>query len=246
MATPYSSYRQIVCFLCISQTLLVGGERIVQAQSTVGVENRLPERLVFQESFQPPKDPEPKKTSSSGSRDGLRCSPNEQPIQPLMPKRNYGLTFEEHPPVFVYLPKTSAKQVELSIRDEAGTYQESAFLPITNSGKIVHFSLPPDKSPLTIGKNYQWFLVVVCGTTAQPDDPTFQGWVQPVARTDKVAKELSQKPPIWQAQWYGERGYWYDMLIAIEQAQNANSNNPQLITLLQEFWKSVGLKFGHW
>ncbi|MGH2415577.1 MAG: DUF928 domain-containing protein, partial [Microcystaceae cyanobacterium] len=146
--------------------------------------------------------------------------------------------------VFIYLPKTLAKRVVLTFRDEAGKYYERAFFPITARGEIVSFTLPKKKPSLTIGRNYQWSLVVVCEDTVQPDDPTFKGWVQRVERTDKVDRLLSQKTAIWQAQWYGERGYWDEMLMALEEAQKADSSNVQLTALWREFWQSVGLDTG--
>jgi len=56
----------------------------------------------------------------------------------------------------------------LSFRDEAGKDYQRAFLPINANG-IVSFSLPEDKPALSIGKNHQWSLVVVCGDTLQPE-----------------------------------------------------------------------------
>ncbi len=90
----------------------------------------------------------------------------------------------------------------LTFQDEAGEYDERAFLPITNGAGIVSFTLPAQKSPLAVGKNYQWSLVVVCGETVQPDAPIFRGWVQRVARTSELESELGQKSVIEQAVLY--------------------------------------------
>lgn len=201
----------------------------------------LPDVIVFNETLEPPGEPEPKgNTSGAGSRDGLRCSPNEKSIRPLMPKNNFGLTLAQHPAISIYLPKTSAKSVALTFKNETGNHYERIFLPITTSGRIVSFSLSKENSPLVVGNNYQWSLVVVCGKTIQPDDPTFKGWVQRVAKTSRMAKELNSKTPIWQAKWYGERGYWYDMLRAMEEAKKAQPQNAQLTALVQKFWESMG------
>ncbi|MEM7712293.1 MAG: DUF928 domain-containing protein [Cyanobacteria bacterium P01_A01_bin.68] len=198
----------------------------VQAQSRLGKNGNSYEKdIVFVESFQPPGDPEPKDTKGSGSRDGSKCSAQEKAIKPLMPKRNYGLTLQKLPSIFIRLPKTKAKQVMLSFQDERGKYYQRAFLPITSHG-IVSFSLPEDKPALNIGKNYQWSLVVVCGNTVQPDDPTFIGWVQRVERTSQIQRELNGKSAVEKAKWYAKRGYWYEMLSEIEQARK---NQPQSI-----------------
>ncbi len=192
-----------------------------KAQSKLGNKvNPLSEKIVFSETFEPPGEPEPKDTKGSGSRDGKKCFPNEHKIKPLMPKRNFGLTFQKLPPVFIHLPKTKAKRVMLSFRDETGKYYQRTFLPITSSG-VVRFTLPEDKPPLSVGKNYQWSLVVVCGNTVQPDDPTFAGWVQRVEFTQELERELIGKSAIAKAKWFASRGYWYEMLDEIKKARNS-------------------------
>lgn len=192
----------------------------VQAKSNLIQATNLSKQLIFQESFDPPGSGQPPKTASGGSRDGRKCFPNESPIQPLMPAGNFGLTFYEHPPVFVRLPKTSAQKVILTFRDEAGKYTEHTVLPISRDNDIVSFALP-NGTPLTIGKNYQWILAVVCGENGQPDDPVFTGWVQRVNQPAELRQELNRKSPLEQAQWYGAQGYWYDMLNVLVQEQRS-------------------------
>lgn len=227
--------------IALSLNILAGGLFTLAQSELLLSSKKVPNEVVFQEVFNPPGEPKPKTTSGAGSRDIQRCSLDEAPIKPLMPKSNFGLTFEEHPSVFINLRKTSAKRVIVALRDKTGQYYERAFLPITTNGEIVSFKLPTEKSPLMIGKNYQWSLVVVCGNKVEPDDPTFSGWVQRVAKTPQMDKELVNKPPIWRAKWYGERGYWYEMLMAIEEAKKTQPNNPQFNALLQKFWQSMDL-----
>lgn len=228
--------------ICLFLTLLTLG-LTTPVRSEYGAERtNLPEFIVFRGNFDPPGDPEPKGgTSGAGSRDGSRCSSSEKPIKSLMPERNFGLTFKERPPVFIYLPKTSAKKALLIFRDEVGKYYERALLPITNSGGIISFNLPQEKPPLSLGKNYQWSLVVICGNNVQPDDPTFHGWVQRVAINSKIDSELINQTPIWRAKWYAERGYWYEMLMSMDEATKAGSKSTQLTALLQKFWRSMGV-----
>lgn len=201
----------------------------------------LAQQIVFQESFDPPGDGEPDDTASAGSRNGLKCSQDEQSIQPLMPKRNYGLTLQERPSIFVYLGNTSARKVLLTFQDEAGQSYERVFLRIGERAGIVSFSLPDDKTALAVGKNYQWSLVVLCGETAKPDDPMFKGWVQRVAKTAELEREIKQKTTIEQAALYGAKGYWYDMLALMVQEQRSHPEDRKLIGLWQNLLESVGL-----
>lgn len=228
-------------FLVLS--LSVGILLALPAQAESKLENKsasLPKQLVFQENFNPPGDGKPKDTSSGGSRDGLRCSQNEQSIQPLMPKRNYGLTLSERPAIFVYIPETSARKIVLAFRAETGDYKR-AFLPITTRAGIVSFTLPDQESPLAVGKNYQWSVVVVCGETVQPDDPVVSGWVQRVARSPQIESELRQKTAIEQAMWYSANGYWYDLLKVMKQVRRSHPHDAKLTVLWHDLLKSVGL-----
>ncbi len=242
MAMMNYSHLFKILTLGISLELLLVLGLSAQAQSQLESKSAsLSQQIVFDKDFDPPGDGSPKDTSGAGSRDGLKCSQDEQPIRPLMPQRNYGLTLEERPSIFFDLSKTSAKQVVLTFRDEAGNSYERAYLPITDRTGIVSFTLPKEKPPLTVGKNYQWFLVVVCGETVQPDDPVFKGWVQRVARTSALERELGQKSAIEQAAWYGTKGYWYDLLRVVAQARRSHPNDVNLATMWRELLESEGL-----
>lgn len=222
----------------LSVLFSLSGSLLTQANSNLKFQTTNPPRLIFQENFDPPGSDQPPKTSGAGSRDGKKCSVDESTIKPLMPERNLGLTFYERPPVFIRLPRTSAHKVVLAFRDQAGEYTEYAVLPISKNGDVVSFALPNDKTPLTVGKNYQWILVVVCGESGQPDDPVFSGWVQRVDQPAALRQELSRKTPLQQAQWYGAHGYWYDMLNVIVQERRSHPNDATIAALWQDFLDS--------
>ncbi len=224
-------FKFLVLSLCL-QALLAPGLAAL-AQSKLETKRALSEGIVFQDNFDPPGDGKPKGSSGAGSRDALKCPEDAQPIRALMPKRNYGLTLAERPTIFVHLPKTSAQQVVLMFQDQARKYYQRAFLPITTRAGIVSFTLPNDKPPLAVGKNYQWSLILVCGKTVQPDDPVVSGWVQRVAKTAKLDSQLQQKSVIEQARWYGAKGYWYDMVNTIVQARRSHPYDVKLAQIWQ-------------
>ena len=62
-----------------------------------------------------------------------------------MPKGNFGLTSKQQPNIYLYLARTSAKQVVMAIQDEAGTTYARAFLPIETYYNIARFTLPKNK-----------------------------------------------------------------------------------------------------
>ncbi|MFL9453855.1 hypothetical protein AB0758_22470 [Tolypothrix bouteillei VB521301_2] len=62
--------------------ILLGLSFATFSQTKLGFSNNnLQKHILFQESFEPPGDGEPKDTSGAGSRKGLRYTQNEQPIQ---------------------------------------------------------------------------------------------------------------------------------------------------------------------
>lgn len=229
-------------FFTLSVTFFVALGLPAQARSeSTNRSSNSQDRMIFQETFSPPGDDQPDDSSGAGSRDGLKCSPDQQPIQPLMPKRNYGLTLKERPSIFIYLPNTSARQMVLTFQDQGGKFYERAFFPIPARAGIVSITLPDDKLPLTVGKNYQWSLAIVCGETIQPDDPVFKGWVQRVARSPELDREIESKSIIEQAVWYGAKGYWYDMLETMVQELRLHPNDAKLNVLWRDLLESVGL-----
>ncbi|MDB9527526.1 DUF928 domain-containing protein [Oscillatoria sp. CS-180] len=190
--------------------------------------------IVFNSDFEPPGTGQPRDTSGAGSRDGNRCSASEDPIQAFMPDLNFGLTLAEQPTIFVEIPETTAQQVVLTLRDESGSYYERAFLPIAEQDGISSFTLPEQTPPLTPGHNYQWHVVLVCGETVQPDDPVLTGWVQRVELTADQAQELSaQTSLLEQAQWYAERGYWYEFVGVLVDEAIAEPTDLELQNFLQ-------------
>lgn len=227
---------RIVCSLPLFKLLSVGFlvqflglTSFAQASSLTTLASRSTvSPIAFETSFIPPGDGEPPDTQGAGTRSNGRCAGDTQAIQPLMPDRNYGLTLEERPAIFVKLPATSARQAVLVFQDEAGTTYERAFLPLPEAAgkteQIVQFRLPEDKAPLAIGKNYRWWLVMMCGETVQPDDPVFTGWVQRVERTTAIRQALAQQDTLQQLRWYGDRGYWYDLLGVLFEAEKTSPN----------------------
>lgn len=197
--------------------------------------------VVFEENFEPPGEGYPDDTAGAGSRDGVRCAASEPAMRAIVPPRNYGLTLEEHPRVFVYMPETTAQQVLLAFKDESGDYYQRALLPIAEVADIVSFRLPEDAPPLSVGKNYQWVLTVICGTTPTPDDPVFSGWVQRVEQTAEVEKGLAGKPAEEQAQWYGERGYWYDLVASLVQARQTHPEDARIHAQWESLLELAGL-----
>lgn len=189
--------------------------------------------IIFHENFDPPGDDAPDRTVGAGSRTDTACPGDIGELRSHMPARNYGLTLQSHPGVYVQLPTTTAQQVVLAFRNESGTHYERAFLPLPTkqtaaigdhpavsnqtatqasaltSGNLVRFALPDQTTPLIVGENYQWILALVCGDTVQPDDPILTGWVQ------RTAANVPSINSAAQIRWFAQNGYWYEFLDAL-------------------------------
>jgi len=131
--------------------------------------------------FKPPKDGTPDDTAGAGSRNGGRCAEDElveglSGFKAIVP--SYSQTISERPIFSVYIPKTVAKRIFLSLRDanESYYYQTTIALPIS-PGEFT-FQLPEDAPKMESNKEYTWFLGLVCEQNFDPNDPMLQGVIR--------------------------------------------------------------------
>ncbi|KYC35312.1 hypothetical protein WA1_09190 [Scytonema hofmannii PCC 7110] len=242
--------RQLINLIIVGLFLLGTEPAIAQSIANSSAKTN---RLISQVRFKPPPNQgKPKKTSGAGTRRDWLCpqdvtlttSSNISLDQPsaiaLVPNNtNYGLTLAERPTFLVYLPQTSAKQVVLSLMEEGTKHHSQTFFPITGESGVIAVTIPNNSPPLSVGKNYQWALVLVCGEKPSPNDPTIASWVSRVALPQPPT---SQKTPLEQANWYSEKGIWYDALTALAQAKKAQPNNKAITDIWTDFLKSTGLE----
>jgi hypothetical protein len=101
-----------------------------------------------------------------------------------------------------------------------GHSSQMQFPEVLPETRLVSFQLPPFSPPLKTGQRYRWSIVVVCGASVEPDDPTFTGWIEPQAPTLAIRQTLATLSPQEKLAWYGQNGYWYDLVqAAIELSQ---------------------------
>jgi hypothetical protein len=229
---------------------LIGSEPTI-AQSIVPRLTNLNDSIAKVSFKPPPNDGKPDNTLGAGSRNDWRCqqtakspantSANTPPLMALVPPTtNYGLTLAERPTLLVYLPKTSAKQVVLSIREEGTHHHSQTLFSTTGESGIFQFK-PPDTSPaLEIGKNYQWAVVLVCGEKPGPNDPAIVTWIRRVNPSSLHSAQIDRKTALEKAMWYGKQGIWYDTLATLTQARQAQPDNKALIGIWIEFLQSEG------
>ncbi len=185
--------------------------------------------------FQPPPEEEqPESTEGAASRQNQQCdrdlvhsqqkeyTPHPLNLTAIVPDSNYGLTVAERPDFWVYLPKTSAKQAILSIREEGKIPHWQQSIPLTGEAGIMGITLSKDAPTLEVGKSYQWALVLVCGDKPNPNDPVVAAWIKRVSESPAMSYQLPSKTKLEQAAWYAKEGIWYDALsILIEEKKSS-------------------------
>lgn len=222
-----------------SQTV---GEDTNQVPQPYIAEDLHPEPKVL---FKPTGTGEPPTTRGAGSRNDRACSQDNitQPLTltALVPSDNFGLTWSERPTLWVYLPKTSARQIVLSIREDNSRSHSQRFLSITGEAGILGIQLDQNAPVLAVGKSYQWAVVLVCGDRPSPNDPFVTAWIQ---RVVPGAVFSQQQSTVERAARYGEQGVWYDALSALVEARRSHPNDSTLTKIWTDFLAqpNVGLE----
>ncbi|MCG9891021.1 MAG: DUF928 domain-containing protein [Thermosynechococcaceae cyanobacterium MS004] len=168
-------------------------------------------------------------------------------LRALIPSGNQGLTVAAHPSFWIYLPKTTASQVVLSIREEGGAQLSQTFFDLAQQSGVVSLALPETTPALEVGKTYQWAAVLVCGEQPSPNDPVVVSWVRRVAPThsvlfNNISEDSAVDNAVEQAQAYGQQGIWFDALTTLAQARRSQPHRPELVTAWTDFLTSAGLE----
>jgi hypothetical protein len=191
----------------------------------------------------PPSDGSPGKTRGSGSRDNQHCPQDRfQPgpsFSALVPPNRAGITWSDRPTLWVYLPKTSARQMILILKEKDGPSQHSQKVPITGESGIVGISLAENAAPLSIDKTYQWAVVLMCKNRLTPNDPFVQSSI-----TRKRSAPIQVSGLLEQAAEYSKQGVWHDALTTLAQARQAQPQDKTLQRIWQDFLKQPAVGLG--
>lgn len=179
-------------------------------------------------SFRPPGDAAPSNTASGGTR-----NPDIPAMTPVLPQNHYGRTVSGRPTFFVFVPPTTSREVFFSIQDENRNHHYQTTLSIKSGGGIVGVTLPAEAPELEMGKNYQWFFVLLPpGGTLRPDSYGVRGWVK---RVEIPAVGGGNLGPMQLANLYASNGIWYD---TVERLVAAKTSQPGDATITNE-WKDL-------
>jgi Domain of Unknown Function (DUF928) len=156
----------------------------------------------------------------------------------------WGLTTNEHPTLWVYIPYSSAliSRIDFILRSGDNpanpiVYQTSIQAP--KRAGIVNFSLPKTSTPLAIDKLYQWEVKLTM--KSQPTEQ-ITGWIQRANINSNLSDRIKQSNPSQQADLYAENGFWYDALSTLAILRRDFPTDPAIKENWQTMLKSVNLE----
>jgi hypothetical protein len=194
-------------------------------------------------SVKPPVKDGPGGRTSGGSRPGDCLGRNS--ITALIPSaQTKGLTTDQYPTFFFYVPPTAAKTAEFVLQNENKQQVYRTKLRLTGQPGVASFKLPAvATSGLATGKNYRWFFSVICDEAA-PDksgNPFVMGWMQRVNPSPALVRQLQQASPRDRVALYQQSGFWYEAVSTLAQLRRSHPRDAALATDWANLLKSAGL-----
>lgn len=192
----------------------------------------------------------PGRRVGGGTRGETCVTDSSIPLTALVPANNLGLTTEEYPQFFWFMPKVSARMAEFTLYDVDEELLNrkliyKTMLPLSPTGGVTHLKLTPDKltpdnkklPPLNVGQTYRWSVAVVCNPKNRESDLVVDGWIRRVQPESRIREQLQQGGLRDRAIASARNGIWYDALSTVSQLQCSNPNE----TVWQNLLESVGL-----
>ncbi|WYL97575.1 MAG: DUF928 domain-containing protein [Gloeotrichia echinulata IR180] len=156
---------------------------------------------------------------SAGGATRSQCSQLEtKNLIALVPQSNEGLTTEEHPKFWFYVPFGKSSQsppAQLRLLDEQkkSVLSKPLELSLPDKEGIVYFSLPSTEKPLSVDQRYNWYFTITCvneqGTQTKID---VHGWIKRVDLDSSLAERLKNTKPEDKYIPYLENNIWYEAL----------------------------------
>lgn len=201
----------------------------------------------LKQSNPPPPPNNPGSSSAGGRRDSTACpqdaiaATTAPGLTALSPTTKPGITLAERPTLLVFVPKTSAKIAEFSLRDRKGSGVYRTTLALTNTPGIISLSLPAPAPALEVGKQYLWSFAVICNPNERVDDRFVTGTVQRTEFDSTRLRQIRQASPQEQVALYQKANVWYDALAVLFELQRTQPNDPNINAMWREAIQSGGI-----
>ncbi|MBD2017245.1 DUF928 domain-containing protein [Microcoleus sp. FACHB-53] len=258
MAWFNRSLRIIILTAIVAMTLTMGFGANLSAQ--VPKQSRpntsLSGKLPSQWNFTPPRRGIPVNRQGGATRGNPCIQPPEATVTALVPDSGVGATAAPYPTVFWYMPKSSASEVELLVRDtkEQDIYSVKYTLAKSSDGWVVgspgimSFSLPASAnfSPLQMDQGYHWMLRVICppdpsGLSDSSNDILADGGIVRVRPDPTLAQRIQQATPKDRVALYANAGLWYETVASLVELRRDRPNDNELAQAWNKLLNSVKL-----
>ncbi len=187
----------------------------------------------------------PGRRISGGSR-----SPNtaclttpDQPVVALMPKSNLGRTAADNPTLWFSLPAISPdRMLEFGLYNDSGDLLFQKNFSASGTAEVASLSLPKTAAPLTVGKDYRWYLSVVCNPESRAEDLVVTGWIRRIQLDSKAQEQLaSASSETARLALYQQLELWHDALTALARLRQIEPAEESLEQQWVSLLKSVDL-----
>jgi hypothetical protein len=165
-----------------------------------------------------------------------------------------GETAADYPTFFWYMPRTSAHAVEFVLKDENDkeVYKVNYLLAksaeddtISGPG-LMSLTLPSfaNLSPLEIGKEYKWQVILVCDPKDRSNDVPMEDEdkvsIKRVAPDPALALRIQQATPQQRVALYRDAQLWYDAVSTLVELQRTRPDDANLPVAWDRLLSSAG------
>jgi hypothetical protein len=199
------------------------------------------------QSNPPPPPTNPGSSSAGGRRDPTNCPQDaglaaaSPLLTALSPTTKPGITLAERPTFLVYVPKTSAKAAEFSLRSRMGQGVYRTMIALTTTPNLLSITLPAQAMSLEVGKLYTWSFAIICNPDDRLDDRFVTGMVQRITLDATRLHQIQQASPREQATLYQQANVWYEAIAVLYRLKRSQRNDPGISTAWRELLQAGGV-----
>jgi hypothetical protein len=176
------------------------------------------------------------------------CPEFKPPITAITPgedtsnKSFLGFTVAKYPIFWVYLPPLpeNISTGEFILQDEKNNDIWRTTFTLPKSGMM---GIPLPRKPqyaLKINNQYRWYFKVNCLPSEKPEYIFVDAWVQRMAFTPQLQRQLQQTSQKYTV--YRANNLWYDSLSDMAQLRRKYPNNQAIAQIWHNLLKDVGLE----
>ncbi|MGB3204634.1 MAG: DUF928 domain-containing protein [Crinalium sp.] len=154
---------------------------------------------------------------SRGGATRSQCSEiGKDNLLALVPQNNGGLTTQEYPQFWFYLPfggNSQSPPAKFRLLDEQkqSVLTKPLLFSLPEKKGIVSINLPSTEKPLLVGKKYYWYFNISCvNPQGSNTNISVNGWLERVEASSDIVKNIQQPRSKQHYIPYAEHNLWYE------------------------------------